>query len=186
MTTYSSLDRPVQFLKGVGPRRAELLRKLGLLTARDLLYHVPRRYEDASTVQPIRTLEPGMDATVVGRIVSKGVLPTRKGLRIFQAVLRDRSGLIETPHGCGNSLMVRATALPGPAPFLTRSLVHVSENWNCRNTHATRVLGYVPQDDNIHTDLPLRRTLRYAARLRLPALQPSLPRTAAGRRRLTR
>src|SRR5690606_4945498 len=44
---------------------------------------------------PIRTLEAGMDATVVARIVSQGVLPTRKGLRIFQVVLRDRSGLIE-------------------------------------------------------------------------------------------
>ncbi|MCF6524801.1 NAD(P)-dependent oxidoreductase [Streptomyces sp. JJ36] len=35
--------------------------------------------------------------------------------------------------------------LPGPAPFLTRSLVHVSENWNCRNDHATRTLGYTPR-----------------------------------------
>jgi ATP-dependent DNA helicase RecG len=95
MPEYSSLDRPAQFLKGVGPRRSELLARLGLLTARDVLYHVPRRYEDASTVQPIGTLEPGMDATVVGRVVSKGVLPTRKGLRIFQAVVRDRSGLVE-------------------------------------------------------------------------------------------
>ena len=95
MPTYSPLDRPAQFLKGVGPRRSEGLAKLGLLTARDVLYHVPRRYEDASTVQPIRSLEPGMEATVIGRIVSKGVLPTRKGLRIFQAVIRDRSGLIE-------------------------------------------------------------------------------------------
>lgn len=95
MPTYSPLDRPAQFLKGVGPRRSESLAKLGLLTARDVLYHVPRRYEDASTVQPIRSLEPGMEATVIGRIVSKGVLPTRKGLRIFQAVLRDRTGLIE-------------------------------------------------------------------------------------------
>jgi ATP-dependent DNA helicase RecG len=93
--SYTELDRPAQFLKGVGPRRAGLLAKLGLLTARDVLYHVPRRYEDASTVQKIGTLEPGMEATVVGRVVSKGVLPTRKGLRIFQAVVRDASGLIE-------------------------------------------------------------------------------------------
>ncbi|MBW3627651.1 MAG: ATP-dependent DNA helicase RecG [Gemmatimonadetes bacterium] len=92
---YSDLDRPAQFLKGVGPKRADLLARLGLLTARDVLYHVPRRYEDASTVQKIGTLEPGTEATVVGRIVSKGVLPTRKGLRIFQAVVRDSSGLIE-------------------------------------------------------------------------------------------
>ncbi|MDP9348638.1 MAG: ATP-dependent DNA helicase RecG [Gemmatimonadota bacterium] len=95
MTTYSSLERPVQFLKGVGPRRAGLLQRMGLLTARDVLYHLPRRYEDASTIQRIGALEPGMEATVIGRVVSKGVIPTRKGLRIFQAVVRDGSGLIE-------------------------------------------------------------------------------------------
>ncbi len=92
---YSELDKPAQFLKGVGPKRAGLLAKLGLLTARDVLFHVPRRYEDASTVQRIASLEAGMEATVVGQVVSKGVLPTRKGLRIFQAVVQDGSGLIE-------------------------------------------------------------------------------------------
>ncbi|HEV2129864.1 MAG TPA: ATP-dependent DNA helicase RecG [Longimicrobiaceae bacterium] len=92
---YSPLDRPAQFLKGVGPKRAQTLARLGLLTARDVLYHVPRRYEDASTVKPIVTLEPGVDATVIGRVFSAGVLPTRKGLRIFQAVVRDESGSIE-------------------------------------------------------------------------------------------
>jgi ATP-dependent DNA helicase RecG len=95
MSAYSDLDRPVQFLKGVGPQRAGVLQRLGLLTARDVLYHVPRRYADASTVHRIASLEAGMDATVVGRVVSAGVLPTRGGLRIFQAVLRDRSGMIE-------------------------------------------------------------------------------------------
>jgi ATP-dependent DNA helicase RecG len=85
----------VQFLKGVGPRRAEALDRLGIRTVRDLLLHAPRRYEDASTVAPIATLEVGDDATVVGTVVSKGVIPTRRGLRIFQAVLRDDSGLIE-------------------------------------------------------------------------------------------
>jgi ATP-dependent DNA helicase RecG len=95
MRRTSELDRPVQFLKGVGPRRGALLERLGLHTARDLLFHTPRRYEDASTLTRIVTLEPGMEATVVGRVVSKGVLPTRKGIRIFQAVVRDRSGFIE-------------------------------------------------------------------------------------------
>ncbi len=89
------LDTPVTYLKGVGPARAEMLRRLGIVTAGDLLYHIPHRYEDASTVSPISSLEPGMQGTVFGRVVSKGVLPTRKGLRIFQAVLRDDSGMIE-------------------------------------------------------------------------------------------
>ena len=91
---YSLLDSPVQFLKGVGPRRAEPLQRKGILTARDLLYHLPRRYDDASTVHPIGSLQVGSDATVVGRVRNLGVIPTRAGLRIFQAVLEDDSGRI--------------------------------------------------------------------------------------------
>jgi ATP-dependent DNA helicase RecG len=44
------LDTPVTYLKNVGPRRAELLRRLGIVTAGDFLHHIPHRYEDASTV----------------------------------------------------------------------------------------------------------------------------------------
>jgi len=89
------LDTAVTYLKGVGPMRAEALRRLGIITAGDLLFHVPHRYEDASTVLPIKSLEPGMQGTVIGTVISKGVIPTRKGLRIFQAVLRDETGMIE-------------------------------------------------------------------------------------------
>jgi ATP-dependent DNA helicase RecG len=89
------LDMPVTYLKGVGPARAESLRRLGITTARDLLFHIPRRYEDASTISPISSLEPGMDGTIIGRVISKGIIPTRRGLRIFQAVLKDDTGMIE-------------------------------------------------------------------------------------------
>jgi ATP-dependent DNA helicase RecG len=102
------LDTPITFLKGVGERRAEAFRRLGVLNARDLLFHIPHRYEDASTVRRIATLRIGEDASVIGTVVSKGVLPTRKGLRIFQAVVQDESGLIEA-------------SWPGQ-PFLDRSI----------------------------------------------------------------
>ena len=92
--TFSNLDRPVQFLKGVGPKRADALARMGIGTARDLLYHIPRRYDDASTITPISNLEVGVEVTVIGRVRSKGVIPTRTGLRIFQAVLEDDSGII--------------------------------------------------------------------------------------------
>jgi ATP-dependent DNA helicase RecG len=91
---YGQLDRPAQFLKGVGPRRGDALKKLAIGTARDLLYHIPRRYDDASTIVPISRLEVGMDATARGRVRSAGIIPTRSGLRIFQAVLQDESGMI--------------------------------------------------------------------------------------------
>ena len=102
------LETPVSYLKGVGPVRAKALHRLGIVTARDLLWHVPHRYEDASTIHPVASLRPGMDATIIGTVVSKGILPTRKGLRIFQAVVRDHSGLIEV-------------AWPGQ-PFLDRTI----------------------------------------------------------------
>ena len=92
--SFSRLDAPVQYLKGVGPRRAENLAGLDIRKARDLLYHVPRRYEDASTVQPVAGLQVGDSAVVVGRVRSSGVIPTRKGLRIFQAVIEDDTGHI--------------------------------------------------------------------------------------------
>src|SRR5262245_12322037 len=101
------LDTPVTYLKGVGPARADALRRLGIVTAGDLLFHVPHRYEDASTVSLIKSLEPGMQATVIGTVISKGVIPTRKGLRIFQAVLRDDTGMIEVSWP-GQSFLDRA------------------------------------------------------------------------------
>jgi len=95
MGTHSRLQSPVQYLKGVGPRRAERFEKLGVRSGRDLLYHVPRRYEDATRVDRIGSLRPGDEATVIGEVVAKGVLPTRKRLRIFRAIVRDSSGRIE-------------------------------------------------------------------------------------------
>ncbi|HMI44501.1 MAG TPA: ATP-dependent DNA helicase RecG [Gemmatimonadaceae bacterium] len=89
------LEMPVNYLKGVGPHRAEAMRRLGIVTARDLILHIPHRYEDASTITPIASLETGMDGTIIGKVISKGIIPTRKGLRIFQAVLKDETGMIE-------------------------------------------------------------------------------------------
>jgi ATP-dependent DNA helicase RecG len=68
---------------------------MGVDTVEDLLYHVPHRYLDATTVTPIAKADVGSQVAVVGRVVSKAVVPTRKRLRIFRAVLRDDSGVIE-------------------------------------------------------------------------------------------
>ena len=84
----------MQYLKGVGPKRAADLSKLGIQTARDLLYHVPRRHVDATEVTRIGELGVGDEATVIGTVASKGIVPTRSGLRIFQAIVRDRTGMI--------------------------------------------------------------------------------------------
>ncbi len=63
---HVALHTPVNYLKGVGPRRADAFRRIGVFTAHDLLLHIPHRYEDATTVMPIARLEVGTDATVIG------------------------------------------------------------------------------------------------------------------------
>ena len=75
-----SLATSVKYLKGVGPKRAESLARLGIRTMGYLLYHVPHRYLDATTVTPLARADVGLDVTCVGRVVSTGILPTRRGL----------------------------------------------------------------------------------------------------------
>ena len=89
------LDTSVKYLKGIGERRADALARLDIATAHDLLWHLPHRYIDASSVTPIVKLTVGVEAAAVGRVIAKGILPTRKGLRVFHVVLRDQSGAIE-------------------------------------------------------------------------------------------
>lgn len=90
----SVLDTDIQFLHGVGPRRAEPLRKAGVKTFRDLLRYYPRRYLDRSTITPIAKLRDGLGAiTVVGTVTAKGVVPGRgRGKGRFELRIMDDSG----------------------------------------------------------------------------------------------
>ncbi len=85
---------PVQYLKGVGPQRARLLRRLGIRTVRDLLYFPPRRYLDRRQIVPIRRLREGREATVRGRIVNL-VYRNLKNRKVLVLVLSDGEDLME-------------------------------------------------------------------------------------------
>src|SRR3990170_9092693 len=87
------LATSLQYLKGVGPRRAADLQRAGLHTVEDLLYRFPIRYEDRGRFETIATLRPGLSASVIGEVVSSGVRPTRRpGFRIFELLVRDPTG----------------------------------------------------------------------------------------------
>jgi len=87
------LQTSLQFIKGVGPRRAADLERVGLVTVEDLLLRFPLRYEDRSRLAAVKDLRPGQVATVVGEVLSTGLRTTRRpGFRLFELILRDATG----------------------------------------------------------------------------------------------
>jgi ATP-dependent DNA helicase RecG len=92
-TSDEVLQTPLQYLKGVGPRKAADFARAGLHTLEDLLYRFPLRYEDRSRLRPIASLHEGETVTISGEIVQCGLRATRRpGFRIFEALVRDASG----------------------------------------------------------------------------------------------
>ena len=89
------LNTDVRFLKGVGATRAQKLGKLGIHTFFDLLLHLPRGYDDQSTVTPIASLPSSGKATVLGRITNVAERRARNNLSIITAYVRDDSGAMQ-------------------------------------------------------------------------------------------
>jgi ATP-dependent DNA helicase RecG len=89
------LQTPLQFLKGVGPRKAADFARVGLTTIEDLLYRFPLRYEDRGRLQSIASLREGQTVSTTGDVITSGLRGTRRpGMRIFEALLRDASGTL--------------------------------------------------------------------------------------------
>ena len=89
---FSLLDREVQFLKGIGPKRAVALADAGIKNVRDLLHFYPRRYLDRSTITPFSEIgQLEQQVTVVGVVRSAAVVPSRRTRR-FEVILEDEEG----------------------------------------------------------------------------------------------
>lgn len=83
------LDDPVQFVKGVGPRRAVLLNKMGIATAYDLLVHYPFRHEDRRQVLPVSRLKDGEKQATCAEVLARGDTERRRGLQITRVPISD-------------------------------------------------------------------------------------------------
>jgi ATP-dependent DNA helicase RecG len=90
-----SLEDACQFLKGVGPGRAVDLRRLGIENVNDLLTHFPRTYYDRRKLAPIGSLQPGVDTTFVGRVLSVTQRAPFRRRSMVVAALGDDSGIVQ-------------------------------------------------------------------------------------------
>ena len=87
------LATPISSLKGVGPRREEVLNDHGIYTVSDVLYYFPRRHLDRTTITPINKFKKGDVVTLIGTIETFGEKPIRRG-KLFQVVVSDGTGLL--------------------------------------------------------------------------------------------
>ncbi len=89
-----TLRTEVQFVKGIGPKNGLALAKLDIRTVEDLLFTMPRRYEDRRNLPRICDVIPGQFAALRGRISAVESRPTARGMVIIRAVIRDGTGSI--------------------------------------------------------------------------------------------
>lgn len=90
-----SLSTPLQYIKGVGPKRAQILKKLNLNSVEDALFFLPRRYEDRRYIKNIVALESDVWETIYGEVKTSGLITTpRQKIKIFEVFVGDGTGTL--------------------------------------------------------------------------------------------
>ncbi len=89
------LTIPIQYLKGVGPKRGELFHKLGVKTVKDALYYFPYRYEDRGNIKKIARVSFGSYETVSGTVIrAENITTQRRRMKLFELTVKDDTGAI--------------------------------------------------------------------------------------------
>lgn len=88
-------DTDVMYIKGVGPKVAYKLNKLGIYTANDLMMYFPKKHIDYSTRTLIKNLKEGENTTIFGYIKSVSAFNTRNKLSVVKVAVADETGRID-------------------------------------------------------------------------------------------
>lgn len=87
------LSTPLENIKGVGKKTAELFRAASLFSVEDLIYFLPRKYEDYSEITAIKNIKPGK-VTIKARLENVRTRRVRRSLHITEAVATDETGKV--------------------------------------------------------------------------------------------
>ena len=86
------LEKDIQYVKGIGPKKAYKLNKLGIFKLKDLLYYFPRQFEDRNNLKKIMQLENEEKATIKVLVAGINTTEPRKGLTLTKVDVRDETG----------------------------------------------------------------------------------------------
>jgi len=192
--TAQDLSSPAQYLKGVGPKRARILGKVGVGTIRDLLMYFPFRYEDRSRLTLIAQLQDGDEKTIQAIVKNQKLIRTRRGM-LLKVILTDGTG--EVGMACFNQYYLKDILIPGTSLVLTGKFSRREASRSRRlevSSFTYEVLrsaqeGETPEDEMIHTNriVPiypvterlnmrfLRALIKHTLDEYLPALSDSIP-----------
>ncbi|MFH1943941.1 MAG: ATP-dependent DNA helicase RecG [bacterium] len=185
--TSVKLDTSVQYVKGIGPKRAELMKRVDVETIEDLLQYFPRRYLDRSRIAQIRSLRAGEEATIVGKVYS---CEARRGrTERFIVIVGDGTGFIECVWFRGLSNFSRVfevgetVAFSGKVTFYRGpQLVHpeydkISEEGESNPIHTGGIVPMYPSTELLSRMGMDSRGFRRAIRQALDRVGDSIPET---------
>lgn len=135
----ATLKTPIEKLPQVGPRYVLYLKKLGIKTAGDLLFHFPFRYDDFSDFKEIKDVEVGKVVSIKGEILDiQNVRTFRRRMTITRALVQDDSGAIQAVWF--NQPFITNTLLKGVSVSLSGKVSYAKEGLQLSNP-AYEILG---------------------------------------------
>ena len=141
------LNMSVQFLKGVGPERARVLKKIGIETVGDLITYFPFRHEDRAHLKLLAQIADGEEATVLAVVVEHQIVPTRGGKPLLKILLADGSG--KATMVCFNQFYLKDSLPPGTSVVVHAKFERTFRDLQITNFTYEKLTG--KEDDLIHT-----------------------------------
>lgn len=183
----NTLNTPLQYLKGIGPKRAKSFGRLGINTIEDLLYYFPMRYEDRTNFLPISKLQQGQTYTIKAQVLSKKARHSfrRRGFSIIEVVVGDATGklsciwfnqpFLKEYFRIGSNLILYGKALEYAGRLQMNSPefeILFSDGEEFLNVGGITPIYYLP--DGL-TQRQLRQVIKHALDLYLPQINDFLP-----------
>lgn len=179
----AALEAPLTTIAGIGPKSAKTLRKLNLETLGDLLWHLPRRYDDYSQMKTINRLWYGEEITVIGTVDDIQVRTVRSGqMKLVEAVISDGSGSLRAtwfnqPWIADRLHPGRPIVLSGKVEQFLGRLTMNNPEWEAldrKQLHTNRIVPVYPLTAGV-TSKWLRRVIHSVVTRLAPRVPDPLP-----------
>ncbi len=180
---HPAIEAPLTRIQGIGPKSAKTLERLGLETLGDLLWHLPRRYDDYSKLKTINRLWYGEEVTIIAAVDDVNVRAARGGkMKLVEASISDGTGALRLtwfnqPWIADRLKPGRAIVVSGKVDQYLGKLTMNSPEWEPlegQQLHTNRIVPVYPLTAGI-TAKWIRRLMNGVVPRLAPHLQDPLP-----------